>query len=121
MRRTVEGPADPTRRAPIRKGFLALLCAGATLAVPATAAAAPNNNNSPKLRDAVSVAGIREHMEALQALSDANGGNRLAGFPGHDASAAYVKERLEAAGYEASYHDFTYNYTGPRTPSILSI
>ncbi|HKG63448.1 MAG TPA: hypothetical protein VKB28_05240, partial [Solirubrobacteraceae bacterium] len=56
-----------------------------------------------------------ERMEALQAIAEANGGNRLAGFPGHDASAAYVKQRLEAAGYEASYHDFTYNYTGPRT------
>src|SRR5215218_8550935 len=51
-------------------------------------------------------------MEALQAIAEANGGNRLAGFPGHDAPAAYVKQRLEAAGYEASYHDFTYNYTG---------
>jgi len=60
-------------------------------------------------------------MEALQAIAEANGGNRLAGFPGHDASAAYVKQRLEAAGYEASYHDFTYNYTGPRTAPVLSI
>jgi len=51
----------------------------------------------------------------VQAIAEANGGNRLAGFPGHDASAAYVKQRREAAGYEASYHDFTYNYTGPRT------
>ncbi len=103
------------------KGLLAALCALATIAVPATAAAAPNNNNSPKLREAVSVAGIREHMAALQAIGEANGGNRLAGFPGHDASAAYVKERLEAAGYEATYHDFTYNYTGPRTPPVLSV
>jgi Zn-dependent M28 family amino/carboxypeptidase len=103
------------------KGLLAALCALAVLAVPATAAAAPNNNNSPKLRDAVSVPEIREHMEALQAIADANGGNRLAGFDGHDASAEYVKERLEAAGYEAGYHDFTYNYTGPRTPSVLSV
>ncbi len=73
------------------KGLLAALCATAVLAVPATAAAAPNNNNSPKLREAVSVPEIREHMEALQAIADANGGNRLAGFAGHDASAAYVK------------------------------
>jgi Zn-dependent M28 family amino/carboxypeptidase len=102
------------------KGLLAALCATAVLAVPATAVADPNNNNSPKLRDAVSVAGIREHMEAFEAIAEANGGNRLAGFAGHDASAAYVKERLEAAGYQASYHDFTYNYTGPRTPSVLS-
>ena len=60
-------------------------------------------------------------MAAFQAIGEANGGNRLAGFAGHDASAAYVKERLEAAGYEATYHDFTYNYTGPRTPPVLSV
>ena len=82
------------------KGLLAALCAAAVLAVPATAAAAPNNNNSPKLREAVSVPEIREHMEALQAIADVNGGSRLAGAAGHDASAAYVKQRLEAAGYE---------------------
>ncbi len=103
------------------KGLVAALCALAVLAVPATAAAAPNNNNSPKLREAVSVPEIREHMEALQAIANVNGGNRLAGFPGHAASAAYVKQRLEAAGYEAKYHDFTYNYTGPRTAPVLSV
>ena len=84
------------------KGLLAALCAAAVLTVPAAAAAEPNNNNSPKLREAVSVPEIREHMEALQAIADANGGSRLAGAAGHDESAAYVKQRLEAAGYEAS-------------------
>ena len=103
------------------KGLLAALCASAVLAVPATAAAAPNNNNSPKLRDAVSVDGIREHMAAFQAIAEANGGNRLAGAPGHDASAEYVAERLRAAGYEPSFHEFTYTYTGSRTPAILAV
>src|SRR5688500_18553263 len=102
------------------KGFLALLIAAATLAVPAAATAAPNNNNSPKLREAVSVPEIREHMAALQTIANANNGNRLAGTGGHDASAAYVKERLEAAGYDASYQEFTYNYNGPRTAPVLS-
>ena len=69
----------------------------------------------------MSVDGIREHMANLQAIADANGGSRLAGASGHDASAAYVKERLEAAGYDASYQEFTYNYTGPRTAPVLSV
>jgi Zn-dependent M28 family amino/carboxypeptidase len=103
------------------KGLLALLCAAATLAVPAAAAAAPNNNNSPKLREAVSVPEIREHMAAFQAISDANGGNRLAGFAGHDASAEYVAERLRAAGYQPEFQEFNYTYTGPRTPTVLSV
>jgi Zn-dependent M28 family amino/carboxypeptidase len=102
------------------KRYLAALCALATLAVPASAAAAPNNNNSPKLREAVSVAGIREHMAAFQAIADANNGNRLAGTSGHEASADYVAERLRAAGYEPTFQEFNYTFTGNRTAPILS-
>jgi Zn-dependent M28 family amino/carboxypeptidase len=102
--------------------FLAALAAATVLAVPAaTASAEPNANNSQKLRDAVTVAGIREHMAAFQAIADANGGNRLAGSPGHEASAQYVTQRLQAAGYEVSSQPFTYTFTGTRTPSVLSV
>jgi Zn-dependent M28 family amino/carboxypeptidase len=102
--------------------FLAAVAAATILAVPAaTASADPNANNSKKLRDAVSVAGIREHMAAFQAIADANGGNRLAGAPGHEASAQYVTQRLQAAGYEVSSQPFTYTFTGTRTPSVLSV
>jgi hypothetical protein len=72
-------------------------------------------NGSRGTRRPGRVARFPTRFSRLPAIAEANGGNRLAGFPGHDASAAYVKQRLEAAGYEASYHDFTYNYTGPRT------
>ena len=65
-----------------------LLCASvAILAILSTggvAAADPNNNNSEKLRAAVTSAGILQHQGALQGISDALGGNRLAGAPGHE-------------------------------------
>ena len=51
------------------------------------ASSAPNNNNSQKLRSAVTVAGILEHQRALQGFADAGGANRLAGAPGYDSSA----------------------------------
>ena len=51
------------------RGLVPALCGTPLRAFPATAAADPNNNNSPKLRQAVSVAGIQEHMEALQAIA----------------------------------------------------
>lgn len=44
--------------------------------------AAPNNNNSEKLRDAVTVEGVRRHQAALQQIATTNGGNRFAGPPG---------------------------------------
>ena len=65
-------------------------------AVPASAD--PNNNNSAKLRQAVTVEGILEHEAALQAIADAAEGNRLSGAPGYDDSADYVAARAAAAG-----------------------
>ena len=77
--------------------------------VPAASAVAdPNNNNSAKLTAAVTVEGIREHLNAFQAQADANGGNRFAGLPGHDASAQYVYDRARAAGYNVRFQEFTY-------------
>jgi Zn-dependent M28 family amino/carboxypeptidase len=104
-----------------RRVLAALAAATAVIVPTSTASAEPNANNSPKLREAVTVAGIREHMAAFQAIADANGGNRLAGAPGHEASAQYVTQRLQAAGYQVSSQPFTYTFTGTRTPSVLSV
>ena len=86
-----------------------MLCAVVVLSVPvASASAAPNNNNSAKLTSAVTVEGIREHLTAFQRIANANGGNRFAGLPGHDASAQYVYDRARAAGYSVRFQEFTY-------------
>jgi Zn-dependent M28 family amino/carboxypeptidase len=42
---------------------------------------------------------LGEHLAALQEIADRNAGNRAAGTPGYDASAAYVAERLRDAGW----------------------
>lgn len=68
-----------------------------------------NNNNSRKLRNAVTVEGILEHSAAFQRFAQAEGGNRLAGAPGHQRSARYVAERARAAGYDVSLQEFDYN------------
>ena len=90
----------------LRGGLLALAL---LLAGPASSVAAPNNNNSAKLTQAVTVAGIYEHLNAFQAQATANGGNRFAGLPGHDASAQYVYDRARAAGYDVRFQEFTYD------------
>jgi aminopeptidase S len=61
---------------------------------------APDALTSGVLRDAVTVADIRMHLEELQRIADANSGNRATGTSGFDASVAYVEGRLAAAGYE---------------------
>ena len=89
-------------------GAVALLLALAgAVGLSRTAMAGPsacenrNNNTHAKLLECVTLEGVREHQAALQAIADANGGTRAAGTPGYDASLAYVKARMEAAGSTA--------------------
>jgi Zn-dependent M28 family amino/carboxypeptidase len=85
-----------------------LLVGAVLLAGAIPAAADSNNNNSAKLRQAVTVAGILEHEQAFQAIADAAAGNRLSGAPGYDDSADYVAQRAAAAGFDVEMHEFEY-------------
>jgi Zn-dependent M28 family amino/carboxypeptidase len=53
--------------------------------------------------DEITVDGMLEHLEALQAIADSHGGTRVAGSPGFEASARYVADVLQAAGYEVTF------------------
>ena len=66
----------------------------------------PSPLTSDDLRAAVEVPDIRAHLEELQAIVDASGGNRATGTIGFDASVAYVAEQLANAGYEVKRQDF---------------
>jgi Zn-dependent M28 family amino/carboxypeptidase len=79
-----------------------------TLSVVQTAYA-DNGTDTSALRDAVSADAIIDRLEALQAVADANGGNRAAGTPGYEASAQYVEEQLRAAGYDPIRQPFSYD------------
>jgi aminopeptidase S len=50
---------------------------------------------------------LREHLEALQDVADANPArNRATGSPGFETSVRYVTDVLEAAGYEVERQEF---------------
>jgi Zn-dependent M28 family amino/carboxypeptidase len=101
----------------MRRTFaLAVLCMA--VLVP-SAQAAPNNNTSQKLRDAVTLAEVKTHLANFQAIADAAGGNRFAGLEGHDMSAQYVYDQLLAAGYNPTFQEFEYDAFFERTPSEL--
>ncbi|MGW6744484.1 M28 family metallopeptidase [Streptomyces sp. NPDC055025] len=51
-----------------------------------------------------------KHLKAFQAIADAADGHRAAGTRGHDASAAYVHDKLKKAGYRVSYDTFDITY-----------
>jgi Zn-dependent M28 family amino/carboxypeptidase len=81
----------------------------AGIALPGGVSAAPTTN-SQALRDAVNVPGMQDHMAALQAIADANGGTRASGTPGYDASLEYVKDQLEETGYyDVTVQEFLYD------------
>ena len=71
---------------------------------------APKNNTVAKLTKAVTADGVLDHLEALQAVADANGGNRASGLPGYKASVDYVVGQLREAGYTPQVQAFTFDY-----------
>ena len=66
--------------------------------------------NTKKLRDGVTVGGILAHERVFQRIANQNGGTRASGLPGYDASAAYVAQRLRAAGYAVTLQEFTFPF-----------
>lgn len=66
-----------------------------------------HGHGTPDLADTVTGAAVHDHLEQLQAIADANGGNRAVGTPGYEAGATYVEEVLTEAGYapERQYFD----------------
>lgn len=73
------------------------------------------------LHDAINPADILADLQQLQAIADANGGNRAAGTKGHDASATYVADQLRAAGYDVTLQPVALSSFVQEAPSVLGI
>jgi Zn-dependent M28 family amino/carboxypeptidase len=98
----------------------ALMPAGEALAQPSQEDCDERANNTyPKLLECIRVDQVREHQAAFQAIANANGGNRFAGLPGHDASVDYVADTLEAAGWNVDLQPFDYLAFTEVGPSAL--
>lgn len=110
--------SEPTirRRAARRLTVMALALALVGLMLPAASAASPagcanrNNNTYDKLLECVTAEGAGRHLEAFQAIADANGDTRASGTPGYDASAEYVAGLAEAAGYDVTVQEFDFPF-----------
>ncbi|MYW05808.1 peptidase M28, partial [Streptomyces sp. SID3343] len=50
----------------------------------------------------INVSNVQAHLSQLQTIATQNGGNRRAGSAGYTASVAYVKGKLQAAGFTVS-------------------
>jgi len=73
---------------------------------------APQPGDDPVQRLVEEVSGVDavQYLEALQRITDANGGNRASPGPGYEASVDYVAGVLRDAGYDVS----TPTYPAPR-------
>src|SRR6186713_1063969 len=92
--------------------WVAGLCAVAALAVPASAGAISSaqcqarvNDTPSKLVECIQKRDLSAHMDKLQAIANANPGpdghpSRNSGEPGYKASADYVAQVMQDAGYD---------------------
>ncbi|MFF0243480.1 M28 family peptidase [Streptosporangium sandarakinum] len=81
-------------------GTAAILAIPLALTAPAVSAAAPPD---------ISLTNVKAHLTQLQSIATANGGNRAHGRPGYLASANYVKNLLDGAGFTTTLQSFSYN------------
>ncbi len=77
------------------------------------------NNTFAKLLECVTLEGVLEHEAAFQSIANSNGGDRVSGSSGYDASAAYVATRLRSAGYMVTMQPFQFNSYRSAGPSAL--
>src|SRR5688572_8984564 len=89
------------------------------LLLPIQFAVADDIKETQGFRKHVTLAGIREHQAALQAIADANGGSRVSSSVAYDASAQYVYDQMSAAGYNVNFQEFTFNFDGDQTAPAL--
>ena len=61
-----------------------------------------------QMRQKVSTEAMYEHLEKLQQIADANGGNRAVGTPGYDASVEYIVNTLRDKGFDVQTPEFDF-------------
>ena len=59
------------------------------------------------LQSKVTLDATMVHLQRLQDIADANGGTRVAGSPGYDASVEYVAKTLRDKGFDVQTPEFT--------------
>jgi Zn-dependent M28 family amino/carboxypeptidase len=98
----------------------ALLPGQASASAPGKACEKRANNTYEKLLGCVTLEGVREHQQALQAIADANDdpfypGTRAAGTEGYSDSVEYVAGLLEDAGYDVALDPVEITFNFPAT------
>jgi Zn-dependent M28 family amino/carboxypeptidase len=99
--------------------LLAVLGSASAVLAADKACAVRVNNTPGKLLECVTLGGVREHQAALQAIADANGGDRFSASQGYYDSVDYVAGKLTEAGYNVTVQPFVYVTFYQTAPSNL--
>ena len=124
----------PLRARVLAVAWLAALCVAAWLLVPASAGAVSSkacdgrvNDTPEKLVPCIKTDDLWQHMQAFQAIADANPGpdghpSRNSGEPGYRASVDYVAGLMRQAGYDVTIQPYTIDYFAYQgTPSMSEL
>ncbi|MFD6326779.1 M28 family metallopeptidase [Streptomyces sp. NPDC058442] len=111
------------RRFAVASFSLAVVLGCGTL--PAAAAAAADTSPSAPAVEAlaapdVDVTKVRAHLSELSAIAGRNGGNRRSTTQGYRDSVAYVKGKLQAAGYTVTEQVCTSGCTSGAGPNLIA-
>jgi Peptidase family M28/PA domain len=85
------------------------------------------NDTPSKLLPCIQTDDLWQHMQAFQAIADANPGpdahpSRNSGEPGYKASVDYVASLMKAAGYDVTIQPYTFPYYAYKgTPSLTEV
>ena len=71
------------------------------------------------LIDRMSIDRLTAHLDALQAIADAQEDTRAVGTPGYDESALYIAEQLEAGGFTVEWQEFEWRVWYPTDDPVL--
>jgi Zn-dependent M28 family amino/carboxypeptidase len=86
--------------------LLLAACSPPTSASPTALPTASSGEASARPLGQISADAIRTHLDALQAIADANDGVRTAGTTGYEKSVQYVAEQLRDMGYAVETPEF---------------
>ena len=70
------------------------------------------------IRDRVTIDAMMTHLSKLQAIADANDGNRAVGTPGYEATADYVADALRAKGFDVQIPEFELRFPFADAPVV---
>lgn len=86
---------------------------------PAPTCATQVNDTKEKLMACVTLEGVKARLQTLQDISNANGGNRASGNPGHLKSVEYAEKVFKDAGYDVSRQTFSFIVFEDKGGSVL--